>query len=59
MLANSIKKRRQAFTQNTVARVRQATGLNVVMSNVGYNFQGTFESRNSVKYNAKIGSDVR
>ncbi|KAH8897718.1 hypothetical protein GQ53DRAFT_817996 [Thozetella sp. PMI_491] len=51
-------KRRQAFTQNTVARVRQATGQNVVMSNVGYNFQGTFTSRTSTKYKAKVGSDV-
>lgn len=51
--------RRQAFTQNVVARVRQGTGLNVVMSNVGYTFDGTFESRTSTKYNAKIGSDVR
>lgn len=52
-------KRRQAFTQNTVAQVRQRTKNNVIMSNVGYDFKGTFIDRTSTKYKAKIGSDVR
>ncbi|EXF77909.1 hypothetical protein CFIO01_04163 [Colletotrichum fioriniae PJ7] len=51
-------KRRQAFTQNVVARVREQTKYNVIMSNVGYDFQGDFIDRTSTKYNAKIGADV-
>ncbi|TPX09859.1 uncharacterized protein E0L32_008881 [Thyridium curvatum] len=57
LVDNDIK-RRQTFTQNVVARARQETGLNVIMSNVGYTFDGTVVSRTSTKYKAKVGSDV-
>lgn len=46
------------FTQQTVAQVQQATGKNVVMSNVDYTFSGTPITKSSIKYKAKIGADV-
>ncbi|KAF6824763.1 hypothetical protein CMUS01_10095 [Colletotrichum musicola] len=50
--------RRQAFTQNTVAQVRQRTKNNVIMSKVGYDFKGTFIDRTSTKYKVKVSADV-
>lgn len=57
MVDGDIKKR-QSFTQNTAARSRAETGLNVVVSNVGYKLDAANKTVVSTSYNAKVGSDV-
>ncbi|KAG9230518.1 hypothetical protein BJ875DRAFT_444941 [Amylocarpus encephaloides] len=59
MVDNDIK-RRQAFTQETVAAVSAAfSGQPVITSNVGYSITGTAPvTVQETSYNAKVGSNV-
>lgn len=52
-------KRRQAFTQRTVADLRRRfPGTNFVMSNVGYSFNGRIIAKKQVFYHNKVGARV-
>ena len=53
-------KRRQRFTQETVAAVSvQFPSKTIVMSHVGYSLSCTPDTKESIGYNVKVGSNVR